>query len=651
MIRVIFENIIYPSIKFSQIVIISGTGDITGTYFPKLKKLDLTLGNDNADDPFIMFPGRLNIEFVFPVAENIVGGICSPSVSQASLDYYTVIESIRNNGADISLYKEGQEEVYYAAAFNSEDNGLLQADAEKLDISLMFLDDYTIMQDEMIRPHNLTDEWPAGGYWLAANTLTDLIKSLFTVTERGRIGQSKIDSVEFLTKIRFQKRNADSSYSYVYLQDGQIGLKNYYFYVGSSEVKNEIFKRVLMTFCSYGVIDYNRVLRIYPLWYDGSAAINIKREQIESELQVEYSKKYDGLNVLCPYLTNLDGDNSLEYLYETLPYGKYRYTARDARGRPLDEPVLINLGVTKSIEILTAVGLKDTKSSDGTSVTLIWIDSGEAYKIKAGAVSIIKPDGSTYTEEHSLAEWVGSMFWKIISGKGRRIRCTLPGINYSHSNFFTVEGFSAWFRPIMIFYDYEEDQSKIVLWECPAIDDFSYPTSVSFDRILRAPDWSVTVKKRNSDDVYQYIESDGAGHSTGPNYPFLGNEELVIKIKNVYNCGRSTAVEYDGIQLAVNDYDKKLWRDNWKYVIYIAVGKSKDVEGPASDYPVADDANADWYLLATISDQNITDDTSYYFYEYITNAKKIQTKNPFWIWVGLKSTSAPMFDKIKYLAK
>jgi hypothetical protein len=276
------------------------------------------------------------------------------------------------------------------------------------------------------------------------------------------------------------------------------------------------------------------------------------------------------------------------------------------------------------------------------------VSEGNPRRIFANKVSYKKADG-TYSEEKSLHKWACALIFENISGIRRTLKEIVPGINYNISDYYRRSGIASVFRVKNIKYDYENDQSELLLQECINADQYVDTKVTVFNKMLRAFDYSVVIKKKNEDKTYNYKESDGNIHSTLPDSPYISQEQVTIKIRNVYNCKKDSASEYDGVTLYISGSELNVWLDDWVYVIYIAVGRNKDVTGPASSYPTANDANAEWYRLASITDLKISNQE--YYYEYSASAKKIQTKNPWWIWVGIKSSTAQLFENIPYYAR
>jgi|GEM_PF-1347311 len=671
MLQIRFENIVYPSIKFSLIKIEIGTGDITKTYYPELNSLGpFVIGHDDPDNILFMFPSSLAIEFYFPVAKTIINGTCTPSESQARTDMYEIMTGFRELGGKIYVYKDGQIEPYYCASYDAADDGIISCDETNKSISVEFLDDYTKLNDANTFVGYDSGGYPGGGGHLARKSIKKFVKEIFGFLG-SRVIDTFVDTIEYKIDYRFTRiidgvtngvRSVDTEYCYL----SDIGIDNWLFY--HFDTKAECFKSILRNLAAYAVIDFNRNLKILPLYFNGGTIKQIYKSQIEGDNITEFCKRYEGMAVNMIYS---EGVNYTTLLTQFKDYGKVvrillgnaglrNSTGGRGTGTVYGDYLFRNDERVFHLDIFFPCGGPDINNEDfySNSKRVVHVANDDdvfnydstnlkLHLIAANKVSYKKSDG-TWSDEMSLGEWASWLTWQTLNNKSRWKRAIMPGLDYEYGDFFHIEDLDGTFRPVKISYEVENDQTSLVLAECIEIGSYLNPTSILFNKILRPADWSCTIKKK-VDQQFQYLDTDGASHSTGPNSPYLGNETLLIKIKNAFNCALSSAYEYDGIQLAVSDYDKKLWQDNWEYLIYIAIGKSKDTAAPASDYPFYDDANADWYLVDTLSDLNISDLS--YYYQYSLTSKRIATKNPFWIWCGLKSSIAPLFENIPTLGK
>jgi hypothetical protein len=597
----------------------------TEVLYPRLVSFgSLSIGNpDINDDEDSIQPGELPLVFQFPVAEQFIDGSFYPSVSLAGEKYYDILGKIKQYGASLVLYDMPDHVVFFRANFVDE---LISGDSSTRTISIRFTDDLK----SLTKPNEGPPE--AGRYKYLSSYIKELMPG---------IGQ-----VHFITDFRF-RYNADNDIyglqTFCYMH--QLGALSNDVYHEKFITKGDILKALLNSFASYGVVSADRDFYVMPMYYNSAEINQLAASSLEGGSEVEYGKLYKALANY--YQVNRDGNKDIKYIL-----GKH---AKDERARIFNNARWEEDPDIKIITTLFAVGEDTLVFNESDIVKRTWatnlyylIGEGNPRCLFANKAAYKKADG-TYSEEHSLHQWGSRLIFENISGLRRTFKETHPGINYNFYQNYRREGIPAIFRLKNIQYDYENDQSTLLLQECINSDLYEDTAVTVFNKMLRAFDYSVIIKKRNEDVSFRYLETDGDEHSTLPDSPYLSHEEVKIRIKNVYNCRKNNAVEYDGIAIYISDQELNVWIDNWTYVIYIAVGKNKDVTSPASMYPVSDDANAEWFRLASIEDNKINN--SGYYYEYTASAKKIQTKNPWWIWVGLKSSSAPLFENIPYYAK
>jgi len=617
-----FPNLVFPSKTISMEIQINTTE--SEILYPRLVSAgSLSIGNpDSADDEDSIQPGELPVVFQFPVAEQVILGSFYPSVSDAEQQYYDILGKIKQYGAVLVLYNMPGHTIFFKASFVDE---LIAGDSGTRTISIRFTDDL----------RSLTESNPGvstGEYKYLKTYIKELLPG--------------INDVHFITDFRFRYNidndlNGLQSYCYIH----QLGALSTDVYHEKFITKGEILKALLNSFASYGVISADRDFYILPMYYNNAEIKHLSASVIEGGGEVEYGTLYKALANY--YQVNKDGNRDIRYVL-----GKH---AKDERARIFNNTKWEDDPDIKKITTLFAAGEDILVFNENETVRRTWatnlyymVNEGNPRRIFANKVSYKKADG-TYSEEKSLHKWASSLIFENISGLRRTLKETVPGINYNISDYYTREGISSVFRVKNIKYDFENDQSELLLQECVNADQYVDTKVTVFNKMLRAFDYSVIIKKKNEDASFNYKQTDGSIHTTLPDSPYLSQEQVTIKIKNVYDCKKSSAAEYDGIMLYISDSELNVWLDDWVYVIYIAVGKNKAVTEPASAYPSANDANADWYRLASIADLKITNPD--YYYEYTASAKKIQTKNPWWIWVGIKSSSAPLFENIPYYGR
>jgi hypothetical protein len=525
---------------------------------------------------------------------------------------------MRKYGGTLYLFNMPAHTYYFKAFFLDE---LISGDSTTRTISIRFTDDLKSLT--YMNPGTTIGEY---------KYLETFIKELLP----------NVSEVHFISDFRFkynEEQNINGLQTYCYMH--QIGALSSDVYHYKFVTKGDILKALLNSFASYGLIGFDRHFYILPLFFNEAPVYNIPLSNLEGTSEVHLGRVY---KALANNYQMCWGNSKIEY--KLAQYGELRRF--NNLNWSEDDQI-------KQITTLFSVGDDANLFPVKNIVKRTWAtnlfylhEEGNLRYLFANKVAYKKADG-TYSEEKSLSQWASNLIFENISGVKRTLTETVPGINYNFLQYYTREGINAVFRPKSIGIDYENDQTKLVLQECVNADQYLYVRIVTFKRILRAFNWSCTIKKKINDKVYNYMTEDGEGYSTNSDVPYLGQESIIIKIKNAFNCGLTLAYEFDGIQIAIPEEELDVWKDDWTYVIYLAIGKNKNVSAPASSYPVEDDANVNWFYLDTITDLKNND--SSYYYQYTVSTKKIQTKYPYWIWVGLKSSHATLFDNIPMLGK
>ncbi len=596
MIVLSFTNVVTKAKRF-DITVNIGTGAVEATYYPWLSKFGSFKFGSRNDDEMIFFPGTFEFSFRIQPYQSYNSGTKSfiPSKSDADYIYKNILTKLKDldTTAEVFVYNAGTNDLFFRAFMETDNKDFVSGEIYTREISVMFMDDYSTLNQPPLIYHNATgfnriyELWPAGENFDTIKSITAFLNGLLPNV-----------TINMKTDFRFIYFNAsDQSYNYCGLSD--VGAPNYVLFDAAlNSSRGSLLKAILYNFASYAVIDSNRVLNIVPRYYDGSPVININRANIIGQkLTFRMARTYNGLVAQIGYINPVNG---------VLQYANNGYPESRVASR-IDDP-LVKI-ITYPFGVGGTSGNYDN-SAAGFSKLLFKADG---KPLLVNRVSYRKSDG-IYSTEKSLGEWAGQLNWEVISNSGSDYVAELPGVDYSFTNYFGIESGAKIYRPINMQLDCNKDTTTVTLRECTN-SDVSIPvwTGAKFTSPLKANNVTVKVGTR------EYIADN--------NDVKIFADQITLRCDNIYKSSLSSVEQYDGKILNIADNQLSIFEDDFKYLVYLYV--SDNNQPPSSDYPTANEQNGRWYYLESVDGGTTLNniETASPDYYHITSAGSMVTNH------------------------
>ena len=445
-------SLIIPNIKgktktfWAKITIGTSTETI---YYPFLKEFGkFSIGNDNAENEMILYPGQFDISVILNSAS----------------EYHGVINLFRTEGTasieiradDASGQIRGQGETDYLA-----DN----CDPYKFIIALSFYDEFSKLNDSF--DFSIFDPPPGNLVWIDDRieeimaemglsfgvSAVDYLRykyydNILATDGEGTIGEAAFTASNFKDNFAYDASAPQDLFAYSYNQPGQM------------------MTSILNQFAAIGVIE-GGILNMYPRYNHDDQYIVIARANcLINSIKMGVAKKFKGLRIFVKQAaTHLDGRD------ETFK----RYTLGEVKVKPNSE---LDLEFEDDVEsIYLPAGIYDGDSDVGTGFcNNLWARTAASYYLAVFSVykncsKILLPTG--WSTEKALLDWVANIIWSNIKIARKKLYVTMVGTAYTFGDKFKLENDATIYRPIKLVYDELQENTEMTLIECPEVEEFT----------------------------------------------------------------------------------------------------------------------------------------------------------------------------------